>query len=29
MFSAAYKPPKLQFRSSSFQFQACRTSLTG
>jgi hypothetical protein len=27
MFSITYKPLKLQFRSISFQFQACRTSL--
>jgi hypothetical protein len=27
MFSITYKPSNLQFRSSSFQFQACRTSL--
>ena len=27
IFSIAYKLSKLQFRSSSFQFQACRTSL--
>ena len=27
-FSTTYKPSKPQFRSSSFQFLACRTSLT-